>query len=468
MASTTNAPAPPWYREYNVGHGLPNLVDPWAATVISLIVAAVPVLVGAAMYVVWFALGEAGRAPDYTMFCLLPPAVSLVATWAWLWRTTTVSRWIRAAVFIAIAHAAIIALAWWLWRSYSAELLGGFDRSPFAVATPAPIVALCAGLAAIIGALLPRRRRGRGRVPTWLSWLVVFALLHLLLLGLWLPVSAAGWSSLLPPAKSLRFGLHVPTDGAYHTTLYTLITLIPPTVVAAALTVFARLRPRPFAKYAFVGFAALLLVATLARLSTDYNGYVAYATMVHILIAEAALALLCIVALGVAKWRALRTAHRDTGRQPPWMQHGTVEASSDTADDVGWVTYDSWLGGLRPTAAGFHLRTDRGMINVPAGAQLIVPAPSWTTSADAGQRETVLRVGDEVTVTGYMAAKGEGTYRSGGLPVPGTSGLVVTMPRADHETLWRDVLLVVWRPCVFYALVATVIAIPGVIAIALV
>lgn len=49
------------------------------------------------------------------------------------------------------------------------------------------------------------------------------------------------------------------------------------------------------------------------------------------------------------------------------------------------------------------------------------------------------------------------------MAIPGNDGVLIWRPRTPEQTLLRDLLLVVWRPCALYLLVTTAIAIPGLI-----
>ena len=53
-------------------------------------------------------------------------------------------------------------------------------------------------------------------------------------------------------------------------------------------------------------------------------------------------------------------------------------------------------------------------------------------------------------------------FRRHALPVPGQHGLVVTRARRPEETIWRDIQLIMWRPCVLYLMVVAAAAIPGI------
>lgn len=155
----------------------------------------------------------------------------------------------------------------------------------------------------------------------------------------------------------------------------------------------------------------------------------------------------------------LRSHRVDLARPEPWVQRGTVDAPRP---GVGTVIVDGWLAGMRSVVSGFTLRATHGALVIPPGVGLVAPVPASTTTAAPGEPTTVIAHGDHVMVSGFVAAPGDGPFRAAAV-VPGPDGLVVSRPRQPHETVDRDVLLVLYRPCLLFLVIAAIAALPGII-----
>jgi hypothetical protein len=94
---------------------------------------------------------------------------------------------------------------------------------------------------------------------------------------------------------------------------------------------------------------------------------------------------------------------------------------------------------------------------------VVAPLPAWTVSARAGASRPLLEGGTPVRVSGYVMAPGDGPFRTGGAPVAGPRGLVITVERRAHETIGRDIVLAVFRPCLLFLLLAAAAALPGLV-----
>ena len=450
-------------QDLQLRHQAPDGIDTWAAGLLVVAGVLTPLLVGAALYLCWRGLAETGRAPDQWWFYQVPALAVAVSMVLSLLPKGSTSRWIRLATLLPFLHLGLFPLVGWLWHLYLARLGGPPSRLPLIEQLPAPAIALALGLLVLVCSLVVATRRPHTGTPRWLHSITVFALLHLLLLGLWLPMASAGWGQLLEHQWIGR-NLLVP---ASNVATFTWVALAPPTAVALLLTLVLALWPKRFARRAAELTAVgvmLFTIALLLRSGATFEAFIGYANFVHVLLSQALFCLFCIASLALSHWRSVRVVRNDADRPAPWVQRGVVESTG--ISPVGWVEYLGWLGGLRMQLRAFALRTESGELEVPAHSALIAPMPAWTASANAGERVSLLSASDEVTVSGFVAPAGDsGPYRQARRPVPGTDGMVVTTARGERETVLRDVMLIVWRPCVFYLLVATAAAIPGVVAL---
>ena len=451
----------------------------WVRTLVGISCLLVPGLFATAMFLTWDGLGR--ESSDFFVFCVAPPGAVAAFMCLWLSRPNAISGWVRAAVLTPLLQLALIALAWLLWDRYAGRIEDALDRLPLVSALPAPQVALALGAVVLLGALLPRARRHRGKVPTWLRAAVSFALAHVLLLGLWLPVAALCWNEL--------FITHIMRAGSIQSVApraveFAELALLPPTIAAFLFALVSTRWPawsRKLARRSTLFLAIGLVVALLCRLMSDYTGFLAYANLVHVLLADAVFCLLCVVALGLSHARVLYAATGDTSRPAPWVQRGVIEGERDPSGQVspivGALRYHGWLHGMRGRVRRFWLRTDQGLLEVPASARLVAPMPVVSVFAGVGLADVdgvpggrdcpLLHVGDEVVVSGYVEPTGDGVYRRHALPVPGPDGLLVTRARKPGESVWRDVQLIMWRPCALYLLVVCTAALPGILALAL-
>jgi hypothetical protein len=71
----------------------------------------------------------------------------------------------------------------------------------------------------------------------------------------------------------------------------------------------------------------------------------------------------------------------------------------------------------------------------------------------------MLRAGDRVRVSGFVAPPSSGPFRGGGLPIAGAAGLVVAVEDAAPAAR-RDAVLALWRPCLLFVLASSMAAVP--------
>lgn len=376
-------------------------------------------------------------------------AVALLAT-VWLSRYDDVSLWARAAVGLVCVDIALAAGAWFLSHRLQPSKDG---LLPLWSALPAPAIAFGAGLLLFVLATIHVRVRRLVYAPGWLRGTVVFALAYLLLLGLWLPVVVPEhpheWFDAIDLAHVRPFA-----------------TSIPPALAALAVAMVTVTRRAWLRKLVPVGgvLVGLLLVGAMtARTDTTRNALLIYANYIHVLFAAAWFALSSLAALAWTHGRVLRANRVDTQRPAPWVQRGVVECEGE-AEVVGAWHVDGWLAGLRTSLRGFTLRSARGdLLLVPPGSRLVAAVPTSTVGAAHDEPQAALRAGDEVVVSGFVASEGEGPYRTAGLAVPGADGLVVTAPRGRDEPAGRDVVLLLYRPCVLFLVAVALAALPGVV-----
>jgi len=130
--------------------------------------------------------------------------------------------------------------------------------------------------------------------------------------------------------------------------------------------------------------------------------------------------------------------------------------------EVGWLEDHGWLQGFRHCVDRFAIRTgDRREIPIPAGAPLVAQLPLWSTRARIGERGPVLCAGDRIRVTGFVTTNGEGPFRSSSCPIPGARGLIVYKKEGEAPSLNRELVLLLWRPSLFYVCAIALAALPG-------
>jgi hypothetical protein len=169
---------------------------------------------------------------------------------------------------------------------------------------------------------------------------------------------------------------------------------------------------------------------------------------------------LALAALALERRSFLRTA-RAVDRGGPWRQVGVIETSGDGA---AFARFNGWLGGVSVRCNSFRLRTDTTTLEVPSGAGLALPVPTWTSRARAGEVRPVLGAGDRVTVCGFVVPPGDGPFRRQSRPIPGSAGLTVSTG-ASHSA-WRDIALLSWGPTALYLCIVAIVAIPALLSFA--
>jgi len=351
-----------------------------------------------------------------------------------------VTRALRVALALPIAHLIGIVAAWAMWSAI-APRLDTYVISPLVTRRAlVELVAVVGAACASAGWTIARRRRGeRTQVA------LVAALAHLLLLGLWLPIAAGvlanhvEWTTrgieLVAPAKVVAIALVPPLACA----------IAYAAIATRAPAVAARLRPACFALLAIA-----FVIGVIVRFGPSASASVLYGSFVPALLAAIVVAVVALVATAIAAWpRRRRTRDALVG----------VIASDDAS--VGGFIVTSWLRGPSTITRPFTLVTPRGQVPVPAGIALDVPLPSSSTMLSPGEGVAVVRSGDEVAIEGFVAPEpGDHPFRATAMPQPGPNGLALAPshpPRADLA----QVALVTWRPCVAYLAIIFVIGLPA-------
>lgn len=360
-----------------------------------------------------------------------------------LTRLDEVSWWVRGPIVLAITQLAIglvMALAWYA--------RGKYTYAP-ALVDAAPIHWYALGLGAVVIAAgaLPARRRG---VPTWLTATVVFALADLLATG----VLAAFLSrSLDAGADTLLSADEIAPSGLTSMLLRPALIAL---VIAAAVTFIVRRRAALHRRLLPLGLAIvpITLLAMVALRDANARAVSIYESYLHVIAGSALFALCALVALAMTHGRALRTARRDADRPAPWVQRGSAPPV------VGHQVFEGWLAGFSTTVEAFELRTDRAVLPIARGARLVAPLGPWTATAAAGEHRPIVADG-AVTVTGFTTAPTEGPFRAGAAPIPSDRGQVVTVGRNPAETIRRDLVLLLWRPCLLFLVATILAALPG-------
>ncbi len=425
--------------------------DRWVPVIVFIAAVVTVALVAQLANVAWRQAAMLERPAAGTEIGAVLGAVGAVALLAGVWmaRYHDVSPWARAAVALVGVHIAIAAGAWWL----SSRLLTPEHDVPLLRVLPAPAIALGGGVLLFVAAAVHSRVRRLSAAPGWLRGVVVFALTYLLALGIWVPI--------VVPETSRDFW----NDGVV-TDFRMQVTLIPPALVALATAIVTIIRPSMLRTVGLpaVAIAGLFLIGAMGRRDdATMSALAAYSNYVPVLFAVAWFAMSALAALAWTHARVLRANRADNARPAPWVQRGVVESAPDETQVGSWHV-DGWLAGFRTSLSGFTLRTARGdMLRVPDGARLVAPVPSAMVGADPDEQLPALRAGEEVTVSGFVDAGGEGPYRSAGLPVPGSDGLVVSARRRGDDSIGRDVVLVLYRPCVLFLVFAALAALPGIV-----
>jgi len=359
------------------------------------------------------------------------------------------SRAMRVAVLLPVAHAVMIACAWPVWTSVSRYLRDADATTTFAIQFPLMLVVGCTAVGfGLVSWLVSRRRSGE-----WIHGFTMLALAELLLLGLWIPVACSAWPGGLGEWWSISEPLlaDAPSRIAF--------VVAPPTILAIGFTVIALRKPNWLvAQHGTLGAAVglLLMVALATRLDASARVMLLYSNFVPLLLAAAMVAVVGLIVLGAVTWWRAFSMHRTfTARE---RRGGTVVSDND--DAVIGLEITSWLRGPRVVQRPFNVTTSVGMLPM-RGAHLVAGMPAATSQLKIGERLAVLKAGDDVVVAGQSDAGGD-PFRTSAAPL--ADGMFVA-PAAHERQGLPNVALVMWRPAVAYLLIVSAIALPALAAL---
>lgn len=421
-----------------------GMIPPWVRLVIALACAAT----FAAVAIGLTPLGYHPVALDIAGFQdVLTFAVTfwMLASYLPPWR---MSRALRVAVLLPVAHAIVIGAVWARWRTLAGGALDPDTVTSFARELPLGLVSATGVLAlAAIAWLVARRRRSE-----WAHALAMLALAELLLLGLWLPI-ASGLGGEGEAAWRL-FGdlsLELPRRLA--------IVIAPPTVGAIGFTALALRAPARLHRLRqqivlFVG--VMFVTAVVSRVDASDLALLRYANLLPLLLAAALVAIAALVVLGATTWWHGWAAQRAFAARSRCA--GTIV--DDVDEPVVGLEITSWLRGPRVVQRPFAVVTSAGTLPV-RGAHLIATLPLASTQLRTGECIAVLRPGDAVQVAARTRAGGD-PFRTSSAPL---ADEVQIAPAVDERGAFASMALVMWRPCAAYLLIASALVLTALAAL---
>ena len=436
----------------------PGTVDRWVRWVIGCACVVTVALAAVGPRVLWVQSWNdhgdraAHQGLDRGWFCYSLAILALVwvvATTLPRWR---LSRFVRVAVLLPIAHLILIGIAWRAWVQLAPRMPSITRWRAFV--SDLPLGAIAALLAAVMIAIAWWIARGRRE---WSHAFVMLALVDLLLVGLWAPIACwyrcrettANWG--LDPAA------------LEHPWMLVMIVILPPLVAAGAYTLLAIRRPELARRHrsTTIGFViALLAVALFVRTDASPAACVVYANLIPILLATMLVTGGAVVGLGVATWWRARSARRELAGAR--AIEGVIV--DDDPDDriVACLEIASWLRGPRTHIRPFVVRTAAGELPI-AGARLVAPIDAVTTQIRVGEAVAVLRAGDRVTLTGIELADPGDPFRTSVAPRAGVGVTVAPLPPGPYGM--ADVALAIWRPAIAYLVILVAVAGPALAAL---
>jgi hypothetical protein len=360
------------------------------------------------------------------------------------------SRFVRFAVALPIVQLVAMIAAWLAWRAVRDDMPNAVESAPLLRALPVHVIvpALVLGVA-VAGAIVARPRKRE-----WLHATAMFALVHLLLLGLWLPIAAHRWWN----GDGWEQWIRVEASLGTPANMVGLV-LVPPFVAALIVTGVVLRRPALLRNaYVHVALGVALLVAVGHRMEASEAAALVYINFIHVLAAAAVAAVAALVALGATSWLAAARARRALTAS---TLAGTIAARPD--DTVAALEI-GWLRGPATHAHAFTVETPHGAVPVPAGADVCAPTPLASTVLRGGEVVAILRGGDRVALAGYERGGDDGPFRASAAPVPGAAGVRVGRIDAERYGL-HHVALDLWRPSVAYLVICVAVAAPALAAL---
>jgi hypothetical protein len=234
---------------------------------------------------------------------------------------------------------------------------------------------------------------------------------------------------------------------------------IPPIALAIAFTWLAFRRPGLFGRHRAtlrIAVQVMFAIAILAQLSMPDAGVVLYMNFVHVVLLAVFVAVVALVAFGVATWLGSRLAHR--ALRALSREVGVIRA--DVPGAVAGLEIASWLRGPRLAMRSFSVTTPRGDVPV-AGANVLAAVPPSTTRLAIGEHAPLLLVGDRVEVAGRTAAAEGHPFRA-----MDAAAVEMVVGAGAEPYRFADVALVMWRPCIAYLAILIAVALPGLVLVA--
>lgn len=368
-------------------------------------------------------------------------------------RKTDLCLSLQACTWIPLLHVGLLVFLQFVWIYACGARPRLVDMVPMAQ-VPLGSVAMLIGVLLLAATLWAGRRHAHALLG-FLRPLTIYCLCLFLFLGLWLPIA----SDLFMVHEEWRFST---TQTLVFEEHFLWRVLLPPAFLASIVTASLQSEDSILLKRGMKELCIMLL-GVLFTISVSIRGttwwsidLLAYANFLPVLLCIALVTMFTLIATGACYWRLLRRG----AQRIQSVQEGVVICRRNEGC-AGWVHYLGWLQGLRVQTSDFTLRTNKGDIPIPAGAQLIAPLPLWTTRAKPGESKSLLRSGDRVRVSGLVLPTGENAYRSSSLPTAGTNGIVVVKEQEEQGHYWREITLACWRPVVLYLFVSALVALSG-------
>jgi hypothetical protein len=367
-------------------------------------------------------------------------AVSIAVAVAWLprWR---MARALRVAIVLPAVVVAAGAASWVTWLlTPSTRYIHLVDEAPLVCALPLSAVALVAGsLTLAIARVIVWRRRGE-----WLHAWVILTLVLLLIAGICVPIAAA-----LHSGRAARRGF---TYDELREALDRWPTVVAiPAILATAFTKLAM--TAPLVRWRLPSGIlppVFVLIAIVCGAELKLGTSQVYANYAHFLLALVLVAGAALATLGVASWRTRHVLAGSTIR-------GII--ARDGNETVAAFEIAGWLRGPRLVCRQFEVTTQGGPVRVTRDIRVVAALPALSTRLRPGEAVRVLREGDRVALSGFVAPHGDHPFRASHGWVPEADAVVAR--EGEPPGGFAGVALALWRPCVAYLLVVTAVALPA-------
>lgn len=421
-------------------------VDVWVRVVVTLAVVCTLVVLFAAPRLVWM---RGRHELGFSLFWFhnaLGLAASAVLVLACVWPGR--SRFVRLAIVLPILHAFAMIAAAIAWALLADRMPLAQDTAPLLERIPIRIVLPWFAIATGFGGWLVARTHRREA----LHGIVMFALAHLLTLGLWLPLASTVWNGRGFIAwQQIQHALDAPAN-------VFVFVVVPPFVAAITFTASALRHPllwRRATKVIGAGLVLALGIGIVLRSQVTEIGAFLYVNFVHVLAAVGFIAVAGLAALAVATW--IGTARARAVVERPDAVIGVITSTHPIAR----VEVTSWLRGLRQICDGFVVETVLGELPVPPGARVVSPVPLASTLLRRGEVIQTLKPGDRIALTGFVHVKRDDLpHRASIAPIPGADGITVGRI-GDERPSFAHVGLELWRPAVAYLIILVAVTLPA-------